>query len=107
MPEEHDDFEYVEPPMRTKEEVLEYMDEALDRVWLVRTQNAVVNIELGKETINPEIEKGMWQAINDVCEKYDINFDDAVSDWDYGFWSGVLATLRWVLGEENKMFLDT
>lgn len=26
---------------------------------------------------------------------------------EYGFWSGVLATLRWVLGEENKMFLDT
>ena len=28
------------------------------------------------------------------------------SDWEYGYQSGILAALRWVLGEE-KDFLDT
>ena len=107
MSEEHNDFEYVNPPMRTKEEILEYMDEAFDKVWLIRKQGLVLNVELCKETIDPEIEKEMWQAVDNVCKKYNIDFDDAVSDWDYGFWSGVLATLRWVLGEDSKTFLDT
>ena len=30
------------------------------------------------------------------------------SEWDCGFYNGVLGTLRWVLDEnENKDFLDT
>lgn len=34
------------------------------------------------------------------------NGEDSDS-WDYGYWSGVMATLRWVLGDEEKDNLDT
>lgn len=37
---------------------------------------------------------------------FKIDFKEPVSDWDYGYWSGILAALRWVMGDE-KDFLDT
>ena len=105
-----DDFleEYpeYEQEMRTKDEIYEYMDEALERVWLVRRQNHVCRLLLGEESINLDILVGMNKAIDEVCEKYNIDFQEPVSDWDYGYWSGILATLRWVTGDE-KDCLDT
>lgn len=35
------------------------------------------------------------------------NGEKTCSDWEYGYWSGVMATLRWVLGDEEKDNLDT
>lgn len=105
-----DDFleEYpeYEPEMRTKEEIGEYMSEAHDRVWLVRRQNHVCSLLLGEESISLDILDGMNKAIDEVCEKYNIDFQETVSDWEYGYWSGILATLRWVMGDE-KDCLDT
>lgn len=93
--------------IRPEKDLVEYLDEAFDRVWLVRKQDLVARLDLGLETIDPEIERRMNEASKKVCEKYDIDFNEPVSDWDYGYWSGVLSTLRWVLGEEQKDFLDT
>lgn len=105
-----DDFleEYPEyqPKKRSDEEIYGYMDEAFDRVWLVRKQNLFCNMLMGEESINADILDGCNKAIDEVCKKYDIDFQEPVSDWDYGYWSGILAALRWVMGDE-KDFLDT
>ena len=95
-----------EPEMRSKEEICEYMNEAYDRVWLVRKQNLFFNLIDGTEIINADILDGMNKAIDKVCEKYNIDVSEPVSDWDYGYWSGILAALRWVVGVEKDM-LDT
>lgn len=105
-----DDFleEYpeYEPEMRTEEEIGEYMSEACDRVWLVRRQNHVCSLLSGEETISLNILDGMNKAIDEVCEKYNIDFQEPTSDWEYGYWSGILSALRWVMGDE-KDCLDT
>lgn len=105
-----DDFleEYpeYEPEMRTKEAIGEYMSEAYDRVWLVRRQNHVCSLLSGEESISLDILDGMNKAIDEVCKKYNIDFQEPVSDWEYGYWSGILAALRWVMGDE-KDCLDT
>lgn len=100
------DFEDIELQPRTDEEIAEYMDEAFDRVWLVRKQNMFCNIADGTETIDPIILEQCKKAIIESCAKYNIDFYEPVSDWDYGYWSGILAALRWVLGDE-KNSLDT
>ena len=98
--------DYEEPGMRSEEEICKYMDEAFDRVWLVRKQNLYCNLLTGQETIQLDIMDSMIKAIDKACDKWGINFKEAVSDWDYGYWSGILAALRWVMGDE-KDFLDT
>lgn len=101
-----DEPDYEEPPMRTKQEILEYESEAFDRVWLVRKQDLFVNMLDGTESIQADILDGCLKAIDRVCDKYNIDFREPVSDWDYGYWSGILAALRWVMGDK-KDFLDT
>ena len=91
--------------MRTEEEIGEYMDEAFDRVWLVRKQVLFEQMLCGQTTIDVNILKGCMESIDKVCEKYNIDFKEPVSDWHYGYWSGILAALRWVMGDE-KDFLD-
>lgn len=103
-------FEEKEPEVieerRSKEEIYEYMEEAFDRVWLVRKQDLCCNLLDGTESIHIDVMNGMLKAIDDTCKEYNIDFKEPVSDWDYGYWSGILAALRWVMGEEKDM-LDT
>lgn len=82
--------------MRTEKEIIEYREEAFNRVWLVRKQS------MKPEKLSAEI----LESIDRVCKKHNIDFDEPVSDWEYGYWSGILSSLRWVLGDE-KDFLDT
>jgi hypothetical protein len=101
-----DDYPEYVPEVRTKDEICEYMDEAFDRVWLVRKQDLFSNILMGRESIHVDVLDKCNQAIEKVCEKYGIDFREPVSDWEYGYWSGILAALRWVMGDEKDM-LDT
>lgn len=79
--------------MRKVKEIEEYMDEAFDKVWYCRTTPCE----------DKEIEKARVENMNRILSKYDSIPED---DWDYGYWSGIFATLRWVLGDE-KDSLDT
>lgn len=94
--------------MRKKKEIDEYMNEAFDIVWLVRT---ISLLEEGKldDTPSDIINEAQKQATR-ICKNLDINSEEELltrfSDWDYGYWSGILAALRWVTGEEKDM-LDT
>lgn len=94
--------------MRKKKEIVEYMNEAWDRVWLNRKYNLFYDMMAGATSLTEDQLKAVMKAADNVIEKYNIQNDDGnLDDWDYGFWSGVLATTRWVLGEESKKMLDT
>lgn len=106
---DEDDYEENEEDdyMRSQDEIADYMGEAFDLVWLVRKQEMFRNIASGKEKLPPEdIMASCIRSIHEICKKYNIDFSKPVDDWNYGYWSGVLATLRWVCGEE-KDTLDT
>lgn len=79
--------------MRKQKEIQEYLDEAFDKVWLCRSH----------PSNDKFIEKHRMLKVEEILSKYK---DIPESDWDYGYWSGILAALRWILGEE-KDFLDT
>ena len=94
--------------MRKKKEIDEYMNEAFDIVWLVRT---ISLLEEGRLDDTPsDIINEAQKQVARICENLDINSKEELlthfSDWEYGYWSGILATLRWVMGEEKDM-LDT
>lgn len=94
--------------MRSKKEIVAYMDEAWDRVWLNRKYNLFYDVIQGNKPLHPEQFMAIKKAMEKVIDKYNIQNDDGnLNDWDYGFWSGVLATTRWVIGEESKRMLDT
>ena len=83
--------------MRQKEEIEEYLKEAVDKVWLMRNcdiQNKLPTHEVGR----PNMER-ILSTYKDIPQKgYDT--------WECGYWNGIMGALRWVLGCE-KDFLDT
>lgn len=87
---------FEEEPIRTEEEIIKYMDEAFDKVWYMRSHYCDI----------PAIEKRRLKAIKRIRKTYP-EVKNGFSDWECGFWNGVLGTLRWVLGEEEKDNLDT
>ncbi len=80
---------------RNRKEILEYLDEAFDKVWYMRSHPCK----------DKNIEKRRKEAIKNVLGKYpEVQEYD---NWDCGFYNGVLGTLRWVLGDDEKDNLDT
>jgi hypothetical protein len=86
------------PTTRDAAEISAYEEEAYEKVWLMRCYDFTT----GKTT--HEIAQVPAEKI---LEKYNDIPEEGYDDWEYGFWNGVLATLRWVLGEDEKDFLDT
>lgn len=82
--------------MRKISEVDEYEDEAFDKVWLMRTHSSP----------DPHIEAQRQGKIEAILETYDDIPKDGYTTFDYGYWCGVLATLRWMRGHE-KHITDT
>ena len=81
--------------IRTEKEIKKYMEEAFDKVWFMRSHPCD----------NIEIEKNRKKAIERILREYP-ECRNGFSDWDCGYWNGILASLRWVLMDE-KDFLDT
>lgn len=92
----NDEELFEEEQMRTEEEIIKYLGEALDKVWYMRSRPCDI----------PDIEKGRLKSIKRVEKEYP-EVKKGFDDWECGFWNGVLGTLRWVLGEEEKDMLDT
>lgn len=92
----NDEELFEEEQMRTEEEIIKYLGEALDKVWYMRSRPCDI----------PDIEKGRLKSIKRVEKEYP-EVKKGFDDWECGFWNGVLGTLRWVLGEEEKDNLDT
>ena len=93
-----EDIEIPMPTPRSAAELREYEEEAFEKVWLARAYDF--------ETKKTDYEVAQ-QPAEEVLQKYNDIPENGYSDWEYGFWSGVLATLRWALGAEEKNDLDT
>lgn len=82
--------------MRNEKEINKYLDEAFDKVWYMRTHPCDDN----------EIERKRLEAIRRIEKEYP-EVKDGFNEFTCGFWNGVMGTLRWVLGEDEKDNLDT
>jgi hypothetical protein len=88
-----DTFNYSE---RSIKEIQEYENEAFDKVWLTRShpeKNHVVDVVRRKN-------------VERILDKYHDIPKDGYTEWECGYWNGIMGALRWVLGDE-KDFLDT
>lgn len=83
--------------MRNKDEIREYLAEADDKVWLMRSCN------IARKKPLSEVSRGAMERILDTYEDIPEN---GYCDWECGYWNGIMGALRWVLGEE-KNYLDT
>ncbi len=95
--------------MKSLKQVQEYMDELFDKVWYVRSLSNHMPDELKASGVSEEIIQQMMEAREKVIEKYGTEWYENLDNWEYGFLSGALATLRWMTDkkEEDKRFLDT
>jgi hypothetical protein len=98
---------------RKLSEIQEAAGEYLDRVWYVRHQSLAAEITDGTVTIVDVYQPGKHQttvtreiwdgalASARRCERqYGKDTLGPLDDWDYGRISGVLETLRWVMGDD-------
>ena len=93
----NEEFGYIYMDVRERDEIEEYLDEAFDKVWLMR------NCCISKRTpVHEQSRNGM----NRILKQYRDIPDDGYDDWECGYWNGIMGALRWVLGDE-KDFLDT
>lgn len=94
--------------MRKRSEINEYMDEAFDMVWLVRTISLLAEGRL--DDTPADIINEAKKNVARICKNLNIESEEELfthfDDWKYGYWSGILAALRWVMGEKKDM-LDT
>jgi hypothetical protein len=104
-----EEVEFLQEDPRTFTEIMEAEQEFFDKVWYVRSmvyataedKETPLDIRKGASLARKRIEdkygrEVLWKAIGE-------GHDEA---WEYGYISGKLATLRWVLGSEWD-FLDT
>lgn len=92
-----DDSAYVYCDIRDREEIEDYEEEAFDKVWLMR--NCCISEKWPKNEVGRA-------SMNRILSTYKDIPKDGYTDWECGYWNGILGALRWVLGDE-KDFLDT
>lgn len=83
--------------LRDEEEISEYHREAEDKVWLMRSCYIA-----DKEPVH-EVGRS---AMERILSTYDDIPKEGYTDWECGYWNGIMSALRWVMGEE-KDWLDT
>lgn len=83
--------------IRSSKELIAYLKEADDKVWFMRTHSCE----------DPKIETERQAAVERILSIYNDIPEKGYDNWECGYWNGVMATLRWVLGDEEKDNLDT
>lgn len=98
--------------VRSKKQIEKYLNEAIDRVWLMRNN-------IGPETtrVPDDIKRKALAEKERIEREYDwsdYSWTDEnnemhliIYDKDYCHWEGIIAALRWVLGEDEKDNYDT
>ncbi|MDP3553363.1 DUF4062 domain-containing protein [Methylocystis sp.] len=88
--------------------ILAAENEFRDVIWYDRKLVLQENLKEGTETIDPEIEKGMLEAMRRVEKRYGKRKlrSHYSNDFEWGMLNGKLSALRWVLGDDWDM-LDT
>jgi hypothetical protein len=112
--------EWGQEPRRFSE-ILEAMDELLDKIWYNRHQNLSYEIQTGKHKIvereNWSIKDNAQTTVRDIWEgasksakrvekKYGVKNLGPWTDFEWGMLNGKLSALRRALGEDWDM-LDT
>ncbi|KIN15228.1 DUF4935 domain-containing protein [Vreelandella titanicae] len=98
-------------------EMLDAMDELVDKVWYNRHQNRMWGIEHGEIEVIPEgtkrygsnvIHEHILEGAIKSAKRVEGKYEDIGpwSDFEWGMINGKLSALRWVLGDEWDM-LDT
>jgi hypothetical protein len=102
-------YNLTQAPIRSISAILKAEEEFMDRIWYDRKLMLQDNVKRGRETIDPEIKKGMLAAMKRVEAKYGGKkalrsyYKD---DFEWGMMNGKLSALRWILGDDWDM-LDT
>ena len=111
-------FEYdFTEETRGLSEILNAMDEFVDKVWLNRHCNRAYYIENGEMKIVPDgtkehgnkvIHESIWAGALKSAQRVTEKYEDTGpwDDFEWGMVNGKLSALRWVLGDEWDM-LDT
>ncbi|WP_205860485.1 restriction endonuclease [Phycicoccus sp. HDW14] len=88
--------------LRRVSEILEAESELMDRLWYGRKP---ADEEVDKLAWADDIKAGMLAAKRRVEEQYGVEelAKDVESDWAWGYLSGRISALRWVLGDEWHM----
>ena len=86
--------------VRPETEIWKAEEEFFNRVWYQRHLFLMHRARIGKDNTPPDIMRGAKEAAKRVREKYGDDVAKPLTEWEYGFISGKLSTLRWVLGEE-------
>lgn len=98
-------YDLTDAPIRSVKRILAAENELFTRVWYGRKGSAKSYRDRG----TPEdIIKGMLKEKRKAEKRFGKKslMENVKSDWDWGFVSGKLSAIRWVLGEEWDM-LDT
>ncbi len=81
---------------RSDKEIAEYLREACDKAWLSHTVSSE----------QEDTENARFRNIERIVNRYRDIPEDGYTEWERGYWNGIMSALRWVLGYE-KNFLDT
>lgn len=81
---------------RNTKEIQEYLREASDKAWLSHSRLCE----------NEEIENQRIENVTRILEQYRDIPDDGYTEWECGYWNGIMSALRWALGDDRD-FLDT
>jgi len=98
-------YELTDAPIRSVRQILAAEDELFTRVWYGRSKSAK---ELRAAGTPEDIIKGAVRRQRDAEKRFGKKslVENIKSDWEWGFVSGKLSAIRWVLGDEWDM-LDT
>ena len=109
IPDEENPGEVWPLILRRSDKAIQKAEQEFETViWYDRKLILQQRLEAGLESINPEIEKGMLEAMRAAERKYGkrkiLNYYK--DDFGWGMLNGKLSALRWVLGDDWDM-LDT
>ncbi len=110
------EYDYTEET-RGLRDILDAMDEIVDKVWYNRHQYLMWQIENGEIEIIPEgtqrygndvIHEDILKGAKESAKRVEETYEDVGpwSDFEWGMINGKLSALRWVLGDEWDM-IDT
>jgi hypothetical protein len=97
-------YNLTDIPIRTVKQILAAENEMFTRVWYGRKDIK----RYRREGIPKDIIEGALRGQRDAEKRFGRKslMDNMKTDWDWGFVSGKLSALRWVLGDEWDV-LDT
>lgn len=88
---------YIRTDPRDEDEISDYLKEAWDKVWLMRSCYI---------SEKKPVHAAGCKGVDRIFATYDDIPNDGYTDWECGYWNGILGALRWVMGCDRD-FLDT